>query len=229
MDLYGRQNKSIPQKIIIHVMEVLWLWLSFWVLFKGGGDFCEENLHITNAAGSQDRRMIIFVFSLVIFLRIAYTMIFLLKRRIPWEECASVSLAFGFYFVGFSLFVLPTIAPAGVLDYLAVLLFVVGCVLNSGSEIMRDRWKKIPENKGKIYTGGLFRYSRHINYFGDLLWITAYAMVTGNIWSAFIPVLLFCFFAFYNAPKLDSYLKQKYGKGYEDYAKKTKMIIPFIY
>jgi len=32
-----------------------------------------------------------------------------------------------------------------------------------------------------------------------------------------------------NAPELDKYLKEKYGKEYDEYAGKTKMLIPFIY
>ena len=84
-------------------------------------------------------------------------------------------------------------------------------------------------NKDKIYTEGFFKYSRHINYFGDILWVAAYALVTKNWYAATIPIILFCFFALYNAPKLDKYLKDKYGKSYEEYAKKTKMLIPYIY
>ncbi len=57
----------------------------------------------------------------------------------------------------------------------------------------------------------------------------AYALVTRNWWSVAIPVFIFCFFAFYNAPKLDAYLKEKYGKGYDDYAERTKMLVPFVY
>ena len=102
-------------------------------------------------------------------------------------------------------------------------------VLNSAGEILRNQWKKSPENIGKIYTDGFFKYSRHINYFGDLLWVIAYAMITKNVWSISIPIFLFSFFAFYNAPKLDKYLKEKYGNDYDEYAKKTKMLIPFIY
>gem|GEM_PF-2489823 len=49
------------------------------------------------------------------------------------------------------------------------------------------------------------------------------------MFSASIPIFLFCFFAFYNAPKLDVYLKEKYGADYDAYAKKTKMLIPFLY
>lgn len=229
MDLYGQKSKSIPQKIIIHIIEIFLLWLSWWILFRNGGAWVENHLSIHNAAGNTDRRIIIFAFNLIIFFRLAYMMIFILKRKIPWEESISVPLAFALYFIGFPLFVLPVSKPIDGLDYFAIAIFVVGCVLNSGGEILRDKWKKHPGNKGKIYTGGFFRYSRHINYFGDILWVTAYAMMTKNVWSATIPVFLFSFFAFYNAPKLDKYLKEKYGSEYDEYAKKTKMLIPFIY
>lgn len=229
MDLYGQKNKSIPQKIVIHLNEILFLWLSYWILFQSGGNWIDSNLNIPNAIGNSDRRIIIFVFSIIIFFRLAYMMIFLLKRKIPWEESISVPLAFALYFIGFPLFVLPTKAPINELDYFAIGLFVVGCVLNSGSEILRNEWKKKPENKDKIYTKGFFKYSRHINYFGDILWVAAYSLVTKNWYAATIPIILFFFFALYNAPKLDKYLKDKYGKDYEDYAKKTKMLIPYIY
>jgi protein-S-isoprenylcysteine O-methyltransferase Ste14 len=229
MDLYGQRSKSIPQKLVIHVIEILLLGLSYWILFQHGGPWVEDHLGIRNAIGKIDRRIIIFIFNIIIFLRLAYMMIFLLKRKIPWEESISVPIAFALYFVGFPLFVLPYSQPIGGLDYFAIAIFILGCILNSGGEIFRNQWKKDPENYGKIYTQGFFRYSRHINYFGDLLWVIAYSLITTNIWSATIPIFLFCFFAFYNAPKLDKYLKGKYGKDYKEYAKKTKMLIPFIY
>lgn len=229
MDLYGQKSKSIPQKIVIHLIEILLLWLSYWILFQRGGTWIENHLGITNAVDNVDRRIIIFAFNIIIFIRLAYMMIFLLKRRIPWEESVSVPLAFALYFIGFPLFVLPTYQSVDGLDFLAVGIFIIGCVLNTRGEILRNNWKRKPENKGKLYTLGLFKYSRHINYFGDILWVIAYALVTRNLWSATIPLFLFCFFVFYNAPKLDKYLREKYGKDYGEYAKKTKMLIPFIY
>ncbi|MCG2459381.1 DUF1295 domain-containing protein [Flavobacteriaceae bacterium F89] len=35
---------------------------------------------------------------------------------------------------------------------------------------MKNKWKKNPEYKRKIYTDGFFKFSRHLNYFGDILW-----------------------------------------------------------
>lgn len=229
MDLYGQKSNSIPQKVVIHLIEILLLYLSYWIFFENGGNWIESHLNIHNAGGNINRRIIIFVFNLIIFFRLAYMMVFLLKRKIPWEESISVPFAFALYFIGFTLFVLPVSKPIDAIDYFAIMVFIIGCVLNSGGEILRHQWKKKPKNKGKIYTKGFFKYSRHINYFGDILWVIGYTIITRNIWSIVIPIFLFCFFAFYNAPKLDKYLKEKYGKDYDNYAKKTKMLIPFIY
>ncbi|WP_462228578.1 hypothetical protein [Mucilaginibacter sp.] len=54
-------------------------------------------------------------------------------------------------------------------------------------------------------------------------------MITRNGYAAIIPAFIFCFFACYNAPKLDKYLHMKYGEGYDRYARKTKMLIPFVF
>jgi protein-S-isoprenylcysteine O-methyltransferase Ste14 len=229
MDLYGQHSKSIPQKIIIHVIEILLLWLSYWILFGKGGIWVETRLHLTNATKDYGRRSVLFIFNLVIFFRLAFMMFILLKRKIPWEESFSVPFAFAIYYIGFPLFVLPVSKPIDWIDFVAMALFAFGCILNTGGEIQRNIWKAKPGNKGKLFTGGFFRYSRHINYFGDILWVTGYAILTRNWYAAVIPVFLFCFFAFYNAPKLDSYLKSRYGNDYDRYADKTKMLIPFVY
>jgi steroid 5-alpha reductase family enzyme len=139
------------------------------------------------------------------------------------------SLAFGLYYVGFSLFAGPVSAPLGAAAYVGIALFLIGSLINSGSELIRDKWKKNPANKGVLYTGGLFRYSMHVNYFGDLLWVSGLAFMTANIWSVIVPLLLFCLFAFFNAPMLDKHLAEKYGDAFEEYRAKTKKIIPFIY
>lgn len=229
MELYGQYSRSIPQKVIINVLEILILWASFWILFQDGGAWIENSFDIRNSTHFPMRRTIIFSFSVVTFLRMAFMMIFLMKRTIPWEESLSVPFAFALYFVGFAVFALPTDKPIDLIDIFGIILFTLGSVLNTSSEILRDQWKKDPNNNGKIYTGGFFKYSRHINYFGDLLWVTAYVIITRNWFSVSILLILFSFFAFVNAPKLDKYLKAKYGEAYDDYAKKTKMLIPFLY
>lgn len=123
MELYGQKSKSIPQKIIIHLIEILFLWLSYWILFQKGGNWCNNHLHIHNAATGFDRRVIIFVFNIVTFFRLAYMTFFLLKRKIPWEESISVPFAFALYYIGYTLLVLPVDHPIDNLDYFSIVLF----------------------------------------------------------------------------------------------------------
>ena len=156
-------------------------------------------------------------------------MIYLLKRKIPWDESISISFAFGLYYVGFALFALTTPQLIDSIDYLGIFIFAAGSFINTCSEIQRHLWKKKPDNRRRIYTRGFFKYSMHINYFGDLLWVIGYTIITRNIFALAIPIFLFLFFTYYNIPKLDQYLGRRYGKQFYDYAEVTKRFIPFIY
>ncbi|MCD6332971.1 MAG: DUF1295 domain-containing protein [Bacteroidales bacterium] len=229
MDLYGQKSRSIPQKIVIILLELILLWLSYWILFQKGGAIILGWLGIHSIHALAARKTVVFIFSLVVFIRIGFAMFYLLKRKIPWEESFSIPMAFALYYVGFSLLVLQTDHRLDLLDLFGIALFLFGSFLNSYSEIQRHQWKTLTENKGKLFTGGLFRYSMHINYFGDVCWVTAYAILTRNWYSAIIPVFLLCFFIFFNIPKLDQYLGMKYGKSFFEFKKKTKKLIPFIY
>ncbi len=131
--------------------------------------------------------------------------------------------------MGFALFALTTPQSIDVIDYLGILIFAVGSFINTCSEIQRHLWKEKAENRRKIYTEGLFKYSMHINYFGDLLWVIGYTIITRNIFALIIPLFLFLFFSYYNIPKLEIHLSRRYGKQFYDYEKITKRFIPFIY
>ena len=229
MDLYGKEGKSLPQKTLITVLEILIIVLSYWILFDNG---YYKILFFANPSGGEGifiRHLIIFIFNLIVFFRILLTTFYLIKRKIPWEEAFSIPAAFALYYIGFAMLGYKSTFAISYLDVIAILIFLFGSFINSYSEILRDKWKKQPENKGKLYTTGLFNYSMHINYFGDLLWVMGYAIITRNWYSILIVAFLFTFFAFYNIPKLDSYLKEKYGESFTQYSQNTKKLIPFIY
>lgn len=229
MDLYSVKSKSIPQKMVIILLEILLLILSFWLLFSGGGGLVLGKIGLHAISGNQESRTIIFVFSIVVFIRMTFMMIYLLKRRIPWEESFSVPMAFALYFIGFPLLVLNRETSINWIDYMAIFIFVVGSLINTLSELQRNFWKKRQENKGKLYTIGLFKYSMHINYFGDVLWVSAYAIITRNYYAIAIPILLLCLFVFWNIPALDKYLAERYKGDFDIYREKTKKLIPYIY
>ena len=119
--------------------------------------------------------------------------------------------------------------PIDLVTILGLALFVLGSYLNTGSEYMRRAWKMRPENAGKLYTGGLFRYARHINYFGDITLFTGFALVAGTPPALILPALMLVFFAAFNVPALDKYLAGRYGQAFDEYTRKTKRLIPYIY
>lgn len=69
----------------------------------------------------------------------------------------------------------------------------------------------------------------HINYFGDAVWATGMGLISGSIWIFLVPLYMSCGFVFLHLPRLDKYLKERYGLQYENYAETTKKFIPFIY
>lgn len=162
-------------------------------------------------------------------LRILFTLFYLLRRSMNWEEAMGIPFAFILYFLFFGALVRFNQEPVGWLEWMGLGLFLFGSSLNTGSELARHIWKKHPENKGKLYTTGPFALARHINYTGDIIWVAGMACITGSIYSAIVVILVFCFFAFFNGPMLDRYLARKYGAQYDAWAKKTRSLIPGLF
>ncbi len=229
MRLYGSHKNSLPQKITILVLESFILVLSCSLLLGSGFKFVNNTFGFNISPGDFTGRMIIFFFNCVVYIRMWITITYLLKRSIPWEEAFSVPFAFALYYLGFAALGYSSAEGLDLIGASGILLFLAGSFLNTFSELQRNKWKKAPRNKGRLYTGGLFHYSMHINYFGDLLWVAGYALVTHNIYSWIIVIMIFCFFTFYNIPKLDKYLAEKYGADFKEFSRSTKKFIPFIY
>ena len=224
MDLYSQTDRSLAQKTVILLAESLFVILSYLILFQN----LLATIGLNFTPGDFQRRLILFLFNVVVYCRMMFTLFAFVKRRLPWEEAAAVPTAFLIYYLGFILLGLEQAAPVGGLEVAGILLFVLGSFLNSFAELQRERWKRQPSHGGKLFTGGLFSLSMHVNYFGDVLWVTGYALVTHNWYSALIPVYLFSFFYFYNIPMLDKHLAEHYGEQFEEYRKKTKRLIPFV-
>ncbi len=114
-------------------------------------------------------------------------------------------------------------------DVIGILLYLFGSYLNTYSEYLRYIWKQRPENKGRLYKQGLCIYSIHINYFGDVVLFSGWAIITQNTTMLLIPFFMTLNFAVFIIPSLDDYLEKKYGEEFQEYAKSTKRFIPFIF
>lgn len=78
-------------------------------------------------------------------------------------------------------------------DLVAVLLWTIGFVFETAGDWQLARFKANPANTGQVMNRGLWRYTRHPNYFGDFcIWwgLFLLAIPTGAGWTIFSPLLM---------------------------------------
>jgi steroid 5-alpha reductase family enzyme len=81
----------------------------------------------------------------------------------------------------------------GLLDSLAALVFAVGFLFEALGDLQLLRFKHAPENRGQVMDRGLWRYTRHPNYFGNFCMNWAWylsACAVGAWWSLPGPLLI---------------------------------------
>lgn len=89
-------------------------------------------------------------------------------------------------------------------------MYVLGLGLELLSETHRHIFKKDERNRGKVYSGGLFGASRHVNYFGYMLWRSGYALAAGGwAWGAVVGGFFAWDFLARGIPVLQEYLEEK--------------------
>jgi steroid 5-alpha reductase family enzyme len=79
------------------------------------------------------------------------------------------------------------------LDALGLAVFAFGFVVEALADAQLARFKSDPESRGRVMAEGLWRYSRHPNYFGEFClwwgwWLVALA--TGAWWTVVSPLLM---------------------------------------
>lgn len=83
--------------------------------------------------------------------------------------------------------------PLGAVDAIGAVLVMVGVVLETVADAQLARFKADPRNAGQVLHTGLWRYTRHPNYFGEFcVWWGFYviALATGGWWTVFSPLLM---------------------------------------
>ena len=91
-----------------------------------------------------------------------------------------------------------------------IIAYTVGIATEAVAEIQRKSSKKESQNKDKVFTGGLFSLSRHINYFGYTLWRFGMATASaGFIWGGFTAAFHLLNFSKMAVPELDEHCQNK--------------------
>ena len=119
--------------------------------------------------------------------------------------------------------------PLSWLDSLGLLITLCGIIYESIADYQLMQFKNDIKNRGKLLQSGLWKLSRHPNYFGEILvwwgfFITT--LVTGIHFNLIAPLLMtFLILRFSGVTLLEANLIKKFN-GYDDYQKKVNTIIP---
>ncbi|MBL7110975.1 MAG: DUF1295 domain-containing protein [Bacteroidales bacterium] len=128
--------------------------------------------------------------------------------------------------------VYPAIAnpePLAPVDSIASLIALVAIIIEASSDRQLRRYLKDPGGQPFLSTG-LWQYSRHPNYFGEILfWVGLFIFSLGvrpfPWWIIPGPAGMILLFWFISLPMIDRRMLQK--PGYEEYYRKTSGIIPW--
>jgi len=120
-------------------------------------------------------------------------------------------------------------APLGWFDLAGVLLWCVGMVFEVVGDAQLARFKADPDNEGKVMDSGLWRYTRHPNYFGEFtLWwgFWLLAVGAGGWWTIASPVLMSVLLLRVSGVSLlEKDISERRPK-YEDYVRRTNAFFP---
>jgi len=117
----------------------------------------------------------------------------------------------------------------GWLDYAGIGLWAIGLFFETVGDVQLARFKSRPDSKGKVMDLGLWRYTRHPNYFGDFaVWWGHYvvALAGGAWWTIFSPALMsFLLLRVSGVAMLEKTISERRPE-YRAYAARTNSFFP---
>lgn len=147
--------------------------------------------------------------------------VFLLQGAIAWVVSAPVQVAATD----------PTPASLGILAFLGAAVTLFGIAFEGIADLQLSRFLAHKDESGKaVMDEGLWRYSRHPNYFGNAtLWfgIWLIALQTGSAWWTVIgPIVMTFFLLKVSGVALTEKNVKKSRPGYEEYMERTSAFVP---
>lgn len=149
----------------------------------------------------------------------SYLKVFLLQGFIMWLVSAPL-LGAQYRTVSNSL---------NLLDLLGVLVWATGFAFEAIGDWQLARFKRNPQNKGKLLTTGVWYYTRHPNYFGDAcVWwgFGLFSLAAGSILPVFGSLLMTYVIVRISGVTMLERSLRKTKPGYEDYIARTSAFLP---
>jgi steroid 5-alpha reductase family enzyme len=143
--------------------------------------------------------------------------VFLLQGFLAWVICLPVLAA------------VSGQTPPGPLDFAGLALWLVGMYFEVVGDWQLKNFRRSRHSEGQVMDRGLWRYSRHPNYFGEaVLWWGFYLMAlsAGHGWTIFAPVLMtFLLLRVSGVSLLEKDISDR-RPAYREYVKRTNAFFP---
>ncbi len=144
-------------------------------------------------------------------------LVFILQAILAWIVSAPL------------LVILASPMPLQWSDYLGIVLMLFGLGFESLADWQLAHFKAKPNNKGLVMDGGLWRYTRHPNYFGEFcVWWGFFLMaIASGVWATIISPLLMSYLLIKvsGVPMLEKDIVQR-RPTYRDYVTRTPSFFP---
>lgn len=123
-----------------------------------------------------------------------------------------------------------------VLSWIGILMWGVGFVIQAVADQQKFIFKNKSENKDKLITSGIFKYSQYPNYFGEMLmwWSIFWAispLIQGWVWLIVVgPIFITSLLLFVSGiPTVEKQRQDRFGKdkAYLTYKNRTSLLVPF--
>ena len=115
------------------------------------------------------------------------------------------------------------------LVYIGFMLIIIAVVIQYISDDQMRKFRKDENNFGKTMKYGLWKYSRHPNYLGEVsfwfgIYVFALASESPSLWLLACPIVMLALFVFISCPMMDNRsLKRRLD--YKEYMDKTPQLI----
>ena len=165
-----------------------------------------------------------------------------LRRR--WREKGREQLTFAIFYEAQGLLAVALSVPAlfasfnrndslAPVQWAGLMLWVVSVAAEIVSDAQLTRFRRDPANKGGVMDRGLWRYSRHPNYFFQILTWVAYALIAVSApfgWLSFLAAALVLYLVLFitGVPASEESSLRTRGDAYRAYQARTSAFVPWL-
>jgi len=117
------------------------------------------------------------------------------------------------------------------LDYVALMIWIIGFIFEAFGDLQLAIFRSNPDNKGKVLNKGLWKYTRHPNYFGDaMVWWSygLFCLASGSYWPILGSILMTFLIVKVSGVSLLEKSLSNTKPQYRDYIAKTNSFFPWF-